>query len=429
MDRTGLDIQTMKSLWTALNYFVFLYPLYMSFVWTIGGLIFYFRRERKPYPPLENHPFFSIIVAAHNEEENIAQTLVHLNDLNYPNYEVIVVNDGSQDRTKKILDENLHYYLRLKVVHLTENVGKAKAINAGILISQGEFILVIDADCFLETESLTPIAWNFVNSPRVAAVTGNPRILNRTTLLGKIQLGEYSSIIGLIKRSQRLLGKVLTVSGVISAFRKSAILECGLFDSDTVTEDIDMTWKLQKNFWEVRYEPRALCWILSPETISGLWQQRVRWAQGGVEVIKKHFDIWKDLRQRRFWPVYIEYATAIFWAFSLGFLIVSWAATYLLYFFGVLTTAPYQPFIPPGWSGSILALVCLLQSAASLYIDHHYENKTLLKYYFWIIWYPLFYWVISGATIFIGVFNVFVKKGGVSSRWKSPDRGLHTLKS
>ncbi len=419
----------MKILLILLNYFVFLYPLYMSFVWTVGGLIFFFRRERKPLPKLTEHPMFSVIVPAHNEEKNIKETVEFLHGLDYPAYEVIVVNDGSTDNTKAELDRLLKKYPAwLKVVHLSPNSGKANAVNAGIALCKGELVLMMDADCHLGPQTLSMLAYHFINAPRVGAVTGNPRIINRTTLLGKIQVGEYTSIIGLIKRSQRLLGKILTVSGVIAAFRKCAVVECGLFDADTVTEDIDMTWKLQKRFWEVRYEPRALCWILSPETVKGLWRQRIRWSQGGLEVIKKHANVWTDWRQRRFWPVYIEYAAAVFWTFSLGFLVANWCAQYALYALRILAYEPKQPFIPPGWAGSILALVCLIQFMASLYIDSHYEKKTLLKYYFWIIWYPLFYWIISGMTVFVGVFNVFIRKGGVSSRWESPDRGIHTLR-
>jgi len=419
----------MRLLWQLLNYFVFLYPLYMSLIWTAGGLLFYFRRERKKYPPLESYPFFSIVIPAHNEEKNIEDTVNNLENLNYPHYEVIAVDDGSIDKTPHILDELVKKYPGwLKVIHLSPNSGKAKALNAGILFSKGELILAMDADCFIDKDVLKWMAWHFVNYPRVGAVTGNPRVLNRTTLLGKIQVGEYSSIIGLIKRTQRIVNKIFTVSGVIATYRRSALYDCGFFDADTVTEDIDATWKLQKRFWDVRYEPRALSWILAPESVRGVWKQRVRWAQGGVEVVKKHFNVWSDWRQRRLWPIYIEYVATILWAFSLGFLVVSWLGAYSVYYLGIIGVAPTQPFIPPAWAGAILALACLFQFMASLYIDHHYESKSLLKYYFWVIWYPLFYWVINASTVFVGVFNVFIRRGGISVRWKSPDRGLHTLR-
>src|SRR5690606_1756376 len=111
-------------------------------------------------------------------------------------------------------------------------------------------------------------------SPRVGAVTGNPRIRTRSTLLGRIQVGEFSSIIGLIKRAQRTYGKVFTVSGVMACFRRSALHDVGYWDPHALTEDIDVSWRLEIRHWDVRFEPNALCWILMPETLQGLWRQR-----------------------------------------------------------------------------------------------------------------------------------------------------------
>src|SRR5690606_6379333 len=132
-----------------------------------------------------------------------------------------------------------------------------------------------------------------------------PRIRNRSTLLGKLQVGEFSSIIGLIKRAQRTYGRIFTVSGVVVCFRKTALHDVGYWSPDMLTEDIDVSWKLQLHHWDVRFEPHALCWILTPETLTGLWKQRVRWAMGGIQVVMKHFRIqhifsWKS---RRMWPV------------------------------------------------------------------------------------------------------------------------------
>jgi biofilm PGA synthesis N-glycosyltransferase PgaC len=419
-------------LWELISYFVFLYPLYMSFLWIIGGIIFYIRWEKKEAPSLDAYPPFSIIVPAHNEEQNIAQTIENLKNLNYPDYEVIVANDGSIDNTARIVDDLVKRYPDwLKVVHVSPNSGKARATNAAILFSKGHFILVMDADSLIDRDALIYMAGHFYSLPRVGAVTGNPRVLNRTTLLGKIQVGEYSSIIGLIKRTQRVLGKVLTVSGVIAAFRRSALMECGLYDADTVTEDIDMTWKLQQNFWDVRYEPRALSWVLVPETIKGLFMQRVRWAQGGVEVLKKHFRIWTDTKQRRLWPVYLEYIMGILWAYSFAVLILSWLFSNLIvWLFNIDRLAIADMVFPflPRKTGSILALVCLIQFLVSIFIDRRYEKKSSLKYYFWAVWYPFIYWIISAVAIIVGVYNVFIRKSGVTVTWQSPDRGIHTLK-
>ncbi len=428
-----------------LGYFVFLYPLYMSIVWMIGGISFSLRRERGPTPELDYYPFFSIIIPAHNEENTIEQTVVSLQDLAYPDYEVIVVNDGSNDETPVILDRLVKEYSDwLRVIHLDPNSGKSRALNTGIVFSKGEFLLTIDADAILAKDALHWMAWHLMTGQRVGAVTGNPRVWNRTTLLGKIQVGEYSSIIGMIKRTQRILGKVLTVSGVIAAYRKSALLECGLFDADTVTEDIDVTWKLQKRFWDIRYEPRAMCWVLVPETIRGLWRQRVRWAQGGVEVLKKHARIWFDWRYRRLWPVYLDYFFGITWAYSFVSLVILWLVLAIYNSFCELnllqTYCPWMvekqvhlfsvnPLFPPRYYGSVLGIACLTEFLASFAIDARYEGKGFFRYYFWIIWYPFAYWIISSLAAVVGFFNVFVRRSGETIRWTSPDRGLHTLRS
>jgi biofilm PGA synthesis N-glycosyltransferase PgaC len=409
-----------------LTYFIFLYPLYMSFVWMIGGLLFSIRREGAKSVKLDYHPFFSILVPAYNEEKVIGVTVEYLGDLNYPDYEVIVINDGSTDETAEILDNLvLKHPSWLKVVHLQENKGKANALNMGILISKGQFLATIDADCLLGKEALNWFAWHLVSSSRVGAITGNPRVWNRTSLLAKIQVGEYSNIIGLIKRTQRIVGKILTVSGVIAAYRKSALLDCGFFEGDTVTEDIDITWKLQIKFWDVRYEPRALCWILVPETFKGLWRQRVRWAQGGLQVLIKHANIWLDIRYRRFWPIYFEYALGMIWAFSFSLVTVIW-----LILITIEPTGQVVPIFPnplyPKWYGAVLCLTCLVEFCVSFVIDRKYE-KSFMKNYFWVIWYPMVYWVLITLTTIAAVYNVTMKKE-VAATWKSPDRGLQTLK-
>jgi biofilm PGA synthesis N-glycosyltransferase PgaC len=407
--------------------FVYLYPLFMSFVWMIGALIFFWRRERKQWTPpeMKESPFFSVLVPCHDEEKQIDETVLHLLQLDYPQYEIVLIDDGSTDCTAAKIHEYCEKYERVRGVYLKENQGKAAALNAGCLVSKGELILSIDADALLDKNVLKWMALHFTQFPRVGAVTGNPRVINRTTLLGKIQTGEYSTIIGFIKRSQRILGKVLTVSGVVAAFRKQALLSVGLWDTDMVTEDIDITWKLEKKFWDVRYEPRAICWMFVPETLRGLWRQRVRWAQGGVEVLCKHGDIWQDWRQRRLWPVYVEYLCSMLWAYTFWILVLMWAEQAIFNF-----SLPLRLFppVPPLWTGSILALVCLTQFTLSLLVDSHYDKK-MFRYLFWIIWYPFAYWMINAMALVAGVPNALFKKKGTKAVWESPDRGIEKLKT
>jgi biofilm PGA synthesis N-glycosyltransferase PgaC len=261
---------------------------------------------------------------------------------------------------------------------------------------------------------------HFIRYPEVAAVTGNPRIRNRTTLLGKIQVGEFSSIVGMIKRAQRSFGRIFTVSGVITGFRKAAVHEVGYWSPDMLTEDIDITWKLQSNGWDVRFEPRALVWILMPETLSGLWKQRLRWAMGGVQVMLKNFKVLFMPKQTHLWGLMVELMLSTLWAYSMVLVFLVW---FISLFIPVAYSTPSHSPILPDQTSIILIGACLVQFAVSKWLDGHYD-KGLGKNYFWMIWYPFAYWLLNLFTAVTALPKVLFGKKG-RARWVSPDRGAH----
>lgn len=156
------------------------------------------------------------------------ETITHALKLDYPHFEVIAINDGSSDNTGEVLDRLAEQHEKLRVVHLAQNQGKAMGLQAGSLMTDAEFLIGIDGDALLDPHAAKWMVRHFLQNPTVAAVTGNPRIRTRSTLLGRIQVGEFSSIVGMIKRAQRTFGRLFTVSGVITAFRKSAVHQVGL---------------------------------------------------------------------------------------------------------------------------------------------------------------------------------------------------------
>lgn len=387
----------------------------------IGSIIYHIYREPKKIDidNLSETPLISILIPCHNEENCIRETLQHLDNIDYPSYEIIVIDDSSTDKTKEIIEDIAEKHPRIRTVFLQSNQGKGMALTMGALAAQGEFLVCIDADALLEPKSVRYFVWHFLNFPRVGAVTGNPRVRNRTSIIGKIQVGEFSTIIGMIKRSQRVLGKIYTVSGVVAAFRKSALLSVGFWSNDMVTEDIDISWKLQMRFWDIHYEPRALCWILMPETLNGLWRQRLRWAQGGSEVVRKFSHAILDWRQRRLWPIYFEFIISLIWAYSF------WM-TVILFIAGRFFSMPPQTYVStilPEWTGIILSIVCLLQLSLGLLLDYKYD-KNLLQMFFWLIWYPLIYWIINAAVTVFGLPRAILKQKGTLAIWESPDRGF-----
>lgn len=404
--------------------FIFYYPLFMAYVWMIGGITYYLRYERKslrikdPLAQLTATPLVSIVVPCFNEEENIREVVDALSKLNYPNFEIICVNDGSQDKTGTILDDLMASYPTLRVIHQDKNQGKAVAMNTAALIANGEFLLCIDGDAVLDRDVISWMLKHFEAGHRVGAVTGNPRIRTRSTLLGRLQVGEFSSIIGLIKRTQRIYGRVFTVSGVVAMFRRRALLQIGFWSPDMLTEDIDISWKLQTNHWDVRFEPRALCWILMPETLAGLWKQRLRWAMGGIQVILKYANTLCAWRMRRMWLIYAEYMISVFWAYSMALVFLLWSLSLF-----VELPLRWQITIVPGWHGVLIGTTCLLQIMISMFLDRRYDHR-IFRHYFWMIWYPLAYWMLNMCTTVWALPKVLARRRGKRAVWVSPDRGL-----
>ncbi|WP_333976913.1 poly-beta-1,6-N-acetyl-D-glucosamine synthase [Acinetobacter colistiniresistens] len=392
----------------------------MAWTWMVGGLWFYFKREyQQNHLPEISEQGCSIIIPCFNEEAQVRETIRFAIQTQYPQFEVIAVNDGSSDNTANILDELALKHPSLRVVHLAENQGKAFALRSGMMVSQYEYLICIDGDALLHPHAAIWMMHQLTAFNQVGAVTGNPRILNRSSILGKLQVGEFSSIIGLIKRAQRTYGRIFTVSGVIAGFRKTALMQVGLWSEDKITEDIDISWKLQLAGWDIHYVPNALCYIYMPETFKGLWKQRLRWAQGGVEVIKTYLPKLFKVSALKMWPVALEAITSMIWAYVI-FLII------ILFFLGLVV--PLSPAwqiksLFPQWYGVILAITCLIQFFVSLFIDKRYDGNRFLRNYFWVIWYPLFFWILSAATTVVAVPKaLFTRKK--RARWISPDRGF-----
>ena len=388
-------------------------------LWVFGALLFYFSNERRGALPLEQFPFVSILMPAHNESSILYPVIEQMVELNYPNYEIIIINDGSSDDTAEVIKNLTAKYPIVRGIDLKPNCGKANALYLGLIASKGEILVGVDADSYLDKNAIRYLVSHFVNpnnGERVGAVTGNPRVRNRGSLLGKLQLCEYASIISLIKRTQRVLGKVMTVSGVCVAYRKRALLDCGFWDRDMMTEDIAVTWKLEKKFWDIRYEPRALCWMLVPETVKGLWRQRKRWSEGGLEVIFRHWDIFKSWRRRRLAPIYFEQILSFMWS-------VCWLVfTIILICMEIAGKAVFTDYI---WKSQFLSFICLFQFMVAMFLESKYD-RDVLKNAWSVIWYPLFYWYINVFIALAAVMRAILPNKKLAT-WKSPDRGITQL--
>ncbi|CAM3673016.1 Biofilm synthesis N-glycosyltransferase [Xenorhabdus thuongxuanensis] len=409
--------------------FVFFWPLFMSAIWISGGIYFWFNRERhwkiidKEAPHLEGQPLISILIPCYNEGPNVRETLLAALNQRYPNVEVIAINDGSTDNTADELNVMAQQHQALRVIHLKQNQGKATALQAGAAAAKSDYLVCIDGDALLDRDAAVWLVKPMIDHPRVGAVTGNPRVRTRSTLVGRIQVGEFSSIIGLIKRTQRVYGQVFTVSGVVAAFNRRALAEVGYWSNDMITEDIDVSWKLQLHHWSIFFEPRAICWILMPETLRGLWKQRLRWAQGGAEVFLKNLRQLWSWQYRRMWVLFAEFCCSVIWSFTFSLSII-------LFLLGMFLTLPENirvyTLFPPGYTGLVLAATCLIQFTVSLVIERRYE-KHVASSLFWVIWYPMVYWMLNLFTTLVSFPKVMLKVHRKRARWESPDRGIERI--
>jgi biofilm PGA synthesis N-glycosyltransferase PgaC len=250
-------------------------------------------------------------------------------------------------------------------------------------------------------------------SPRVAGVTGNPRVANRDSFLSKMQAIEFTSIISMMRRAQRIWGRIVTMSGVVGAFRRSALHDVGFYNPEMATEDIDLTWRLQLRHWDVRYEPRAIMWMRVPQSLGGLWRQRRRWALGLSQVLCRHWRQALRWRHRRLWPVLAEATLSVGWSYTYVVLTGIWILSYAV---------GYPPVgaspIPNFW-GMLIGTVCLTQLLTGVLLDRSYDRK-LGRYYVVAVLYPLIYWIMMAViTVLTAPRGLAVgRRKGRVTQWK-----------
>jgi cellulose synthase/poly-beta-1,6-N-acetylglucosamine synthase-like glycosyltransferase len=252
---------------------------------------------------LEAWPFVSILVPAYQEAETIATALRSLIDLDYPLYEIIVVDDGSTDQTSANALPFVGDHGRCRVELLRKpNGGKWSALNLGFSRSTGELVLCIDADSHLSRDALKRLVAR-MDSPDISAVSGQITVRNRRNLITRLQAYEYVVANGGLRTAQSLLGSVLVVPGPIGLYRRSALVDLanadalgnaiekkeivrGPFSPETFAEDFQLSLSILAHGGRIVYEPRALSYTKSPHLTPILLNQRYRWYRGTLQVLR-----------------------------------------------------------------------------------------------------------------------------------------------
>lgn len=236
--------------------------------------------DRQATPPV------SILVPAFNEGPGIAAAIRSLLELDYPAYEILVIDDGSTDDTHaraKAL-EGRYSGARVRVLH-KRNGGKASALNLGISAASEDLILCMDGDSKLDPGTLRAAVSHF-RDPTVGAVAGNVKVVNRLNLLTRLQALEYIEGLNMVRRAQAFFRSVNIIPGPIGVFRRNVLLEAGGYSEGTFAEDCDLTLKILERGWKIRYEPGAIAFTEAPEGLRDLIKQRYRWTRGVLQAIR-----------------------------------------------------------------------------------------------------------------------------------------------
>jgi cellulose synthase/poly-beta-1,6-N-acetylglucosamine synthase-like glycosyltransferase/peptidoglycan/xylan/chitin deacetylase (PgdA/CDA1 family)/spore germination protein YaaH len=233
-------------------------------------------------------PFVSVIVPAYNEELVIENTINSLLASHYQNYEIIVVDDGSLDRTGEIVREKFAGNERVRLLSASAG-GKSAALNVALRYAKGEIVIALDADTLFAPQTIGALAHRFYD-PKIGAVAGNAKVGNRINIVTRWQALEYITSQNMDRRAFASLNCITVVPGAVGAWRRDLIEQAGGFQSDTLAEDQDLTLSIRRLGHSIGYEEDAIAWTEAPDGLRTLAKQRFRWAFGTLQCMRKHLD-------------------------------------------------------------------------------------------------------------------------------------------
>ncbi|GAO40134.1 hypothetical protein SCH01S_43_00350 [Sphingomonas changbaiensis NBRC 104936] len=299
------------------------------------------REQAEQAPAIRPDRFVSVLIPAFNEARVIEASVRRVLASIAVQLEVIVIDDGSKDGTGDIVERAFANEPRVKLLRL-ENGGKARALNHGLALARGEFIVALDADTQFPRKTIARLV-RWFSDPEIGAVAGNAKVGNRVNLVTRWQALEYITAQNLERRALARLDAMTVVPGAVGAWRAEALRQVGGYPPDTLAEDQDLTIAIQRAGWKVRYDQDAVAFTEAPETFRALAKQRFRWAFGTLQCLWKHGAVLKTGRPRGLALVGLPQAML----FQVGFAAISPVIDLALVFSTIATAMRVQEH---GWA-------------------------------------------------------------------------------
>jgi len=304
----------------AIVWFILLYHIFLTF---FGYR--YFLKSQKVSTDSDELPYYpkvTVLVPAHNEERVIGNTVDAIMRSIYPKdkLEVIVINDSSTDRTGEVLKEKAKRYPNLKILEIKPPLGakgKANALNQGLKLASGEFIVVYDADNTPERRAIINLVRYIINDPNLGAVVGKFRTRNRDrSILTRFINIETLSFQWLVQASRNYLWGLATIPGTNFIIRRELLENIGGWEINSLTEDTELTIRIYQSGYRTLWIPHAVTWEQEPEKL-GIWfKQRTRWARGNLAVIFTYLKNFFSLRDKKIMFDILYFAYIYLLAFS-----------------------------------------------------------------------------------------------------------------
>ncbi len=356
---------------------------------TILALIAWQREKKRAFAP-GPLPSVSVLIAAYNEKPVITRTIQAVLANHAQPLEIIVVDDGSRDGTADEVEESFRGHPLVRLIRQA-NGGKSSALNRAIAQARGEILICLDADTLFTPDTIGRLLRHF-SDPKVGAVAGNVKVGNRVNVWTRWQALEYITSQNLDRRAYALLNAITVVPGAVGAWRRQVVLDAGGFRTDTLAEDMDLTWRIRRQGWVIANDSTAMGFTEAPDSIETLYRQRFRWSFGTLQCLWKH----RDAIGRYGW--FGRLALPTLWLFQIGFQTLSPIIDLQVIYTLVMVTSSYitRGLLTQDWQplpnaieslstvGFLYLFFFLLELfGATVAILLEREKKRLLWWLFW----------------------------------------------
>ncbi len=407
-------------------FILYYFMIFSSIFWL---LVYYKYRKNMKDPKPKRFPKVSIIIPVWNGEDVIERAIESCLELNYPKKEIIVVNDGSTDNTRKVCEKYAEKGL-IKLIN-KENGGKASALNVGLKHATGELVACLDADSYFTKDALLYMVGYFEDE-KVAAVTPAMKVISDKTIWQKIQLIEYLFSIYL-RKLFAILGCQYVTPGPGSVYRKEVLVKLGGFDEGNITEDMEIAFRIRSRGYKIENSKNAITYTEAPAKLKELIKQRTRWYAGYLENVAKYktmlFNPEYGILGLFLLPTNFIWIFALFYIFFLFFKDlarsvfdqISWLYSINFDVWPYIRNAEFR-FEPLYWTNPLFGfgLLFTLLSMLIIYLSYRMSGEKIERKYVphFVAYFFVYFSLMSLFYLFAIIYKA-VRRGG--TRWRGEE--------